>query len=49
MSRFALYKDNIYPLNVRDDNLRLRSNFKEERFKELIAISVNKHNDIFIK
>ncbi|WEG18945.1 hypothetical protein PQ478_10785 [Alkalihalophilus pseudofirmus] len=49
MSRFAIYKGNVYPLNVRDGNLRLRSNVKEEGFKELIDIAGNKHNDIFIK
>ncbi|OLS38290.1 hypothetical protein BTR22_07335 [Alkalihalophilus pseudofirmus] len=49
MNTFAIYKDKIYPLNIRDGSLRLRSNIKEEGFKQSIDIMGNEHNDLFIK
>lgn len=49
MNAFAIYKDKVYPLNIRDGSLRLKSNIKEEGFKQLIDIAGNEHNDLFIK
>ncbi|WP_099354317.1 hypothetical protein [Fredinandcohnia onubensis] len=49
MSKYAVYKNKDYSLNIRNNVLRLRSNIKESGFSELVDLAGNKHDDIFIK
>ncbi|MEH7235653.1 hypothetical protein [Bacillus sp. JJ1562] len=49
MGQYVIYKNKIYPVNIRGSALRIRSEIKENGFHELIDLVGNKHDDIFIK
>ncbi|MFP9128230.1 hypothetical protein [Niallia sp. BSM11] len=49
MARYARYKSANYPLNIRNNTYRLKSNNKESGFKVLVDLGGNVHDNIFIK
>lgn len=49
MGKYAKYNNKIYPVNIRNDKYRLKSNIHENGFRELVDLGGNIHHDIFIK
>ena len=46
---YAVYKNKIYLVNIRQSKVRLKTRAAEPGFKELVDLAGNIHNDIFIK
>ncbi|MEB6551069.1 hypothetical protein MXL46_18635 [Heyndrickxia sporothermodurans] len=49
MSKYAIYSNKSYHLNIRGKILRLTSEVKESGFQELIDLAGNQRSNIFIK